>query len=103
MPKQIKTKAELDEATAKGPVALDCFAEWCGPCKMIAPQFEALEGEYAKVSFLKLDVDEAEDLAEELGVSAMPVLFFFKDGQVVETVTGTSVEAIRKKLEIISA
>ena len=103
MPKQIKTKAELDEATTKGPVVLDCFAEWCGPCKMIAPQFETWEGEYAKVSFLKLDVDEAEDLAEELGVSAMPVLFFFKDGQVVETVTGTSVEAIKKKLEIISA
>eukprot|EP00891_Asterochloris_glomerata_P002538 jgi/Astpho2/2538/Aster-04251 len=63
----------LEEAKGKNAnVIVDCWATWCGPCKAIAPVFEALSKEYSSLFFVKVDVDKAEGLAGELGISAMP-------------------------------
>ena len=70
-------------------VVVDFWAEWCGPCRMIAPIIDELAKEYAgKVVFAKLNVDEAENIAIEYGISAIPTLMFFKKGKPVDMMVG---------------
>lgn len=74
---------------AKGTVLVDFFATWCGPCKMIASAVEQLAEEYAgKAAVYKLDVDEAQEIAQEYKVMSIPTLIFFKDGMESERIRG---------------
>ncbi|KAI1296615.1 Thioredoxin [Halotydeus destructor] len=77
-------------------IVIDFFATWCGPCKQVAPHVPILAEEYPGVIFIKVDVDEADDLSEEYQVTAMPTFIFIKDGAKVANYTGTDAEAIRK-------
>jgi len=86
-------------------VVLDCFATWCGPCKVIAPEvvkFSESEEYKDKVLFYKVDVDEVPDVAQELGIRAMPTFVLFKNGEKVGEVVGANKmaleAAIRKNL-----
>ncbi|CCA74139.1 related to TRX2-thioredoxin II [Serendipita indica DSM 11827] len=68
---------------------IDFHATWCGPCKMIAPTFEKLAQQYAgKVNFVKVDVDEAQEVAQKYSVTAMPTFIFLKGSDVVHTIRG---------------
>ena len=84
-------------------VVIDFSATWCGPCKVLAPQLEALAKKYENVVFLKVDVDEFEDIASTHSVSAMPTIMFYKNGQLLkdETVVGggqiSKIEHVVKK------
>ena len=70
---------------SKLPVLVDCWATWCGPCKMLTPELEALASEQeGRLKVVKLDVDENPGLSQLLGVSMMPTMVLFVDG-VVET------------------
>ena len=102
----IRSKSSYTTSIIQGPadrlIVLDCFATWCGPCKAIAPEilkFSNSEEYKDKVDFYKVDVDEVPDVAQELGVRAMPTFMFFKNGEKVEEVVGANVQAIKGALQ----
>lgn len=79
----------FNEETGKGVVLADFWATWCGPCKMIAPVLEEIDGEMDdKLKIVKLDVDENQETAGKYGVMSIPTLLLFKDGEVVEQIVG---------------
>ena len=66
------------------PVFVDFWAEWCGPCRMVGPVVEELAGEYdGKVNFVKVNVDEANDVASKYSVFSIPTLMLFNKGELV--------------------
>lgn len=83
-------KDSFEEKVLKsaGPVVVDFFATWCGPCKMLAPILEEVEGEHPEVTFVKLDVDEAPEIASDYGIMGVPTLVKFVGGQVAGTNVG---------------
>eukprot|EP00980_Cylindrotheca_fusiformis_P010641 scaffold2366_cov115-Cylindrotheca_fusiformis.AAC.15 len=80
-------------------VIVDCFAEWCPPCKAIAPVFEALAKEHPDKIFLKVDVDKVPSIKRILGVWAMPTFAFLKQGSKVGSLTGAQESKLRYGIE----
>ncbi|OON97190.1 MAG: thioredoxin [Epulopiscium sp. Nele67-Bin005] len=84
-----------DALNSNIPVVVDFYADWCGPCKTIAPIIEALSTQYeGKVKIGKMDTGSNQAVPAKYGVMNIPTLLFIKDGEVVETVVGAKPQAI---------
>mmetsp|Transcript_15366 Transcript_15366/g.22608 ORF Transcript_15366/g.22608 Transcript_15366/m.22608 type:complete len:105 (+) Transcript_15366:55-369(+) len=93
----IKNKGEYDTILKESSklVVIDFTASWCPPCRMIAPIFEAIAAEFPNAIFVKVDVDEASDVAEACQISSMPTFQFYKGGKKVHEFSGASEAKIR--------
>ncbi len=97
------TEATFDETLTQHPeaVIVDFWAEWCGPCRAIAPALEELAQEHqGRLTIAKVNVDEHPGLAARYGVRSIPTLLFFKNGKMADRVVGAVPKAqLQKKLE----
>ncbi len=88
------TTFESEVLKASGPVVVDFWAEWCGPCKMIAPALEEIAGSLGeKVKIVKLNVDENPRTAQKYGIMSIPTLMIFKNGELASRQIGAQPKA----------
>lgn len=92
---------EIDVINSELPVFVDFWAEWCGPCRMVGPVIDELAGDYeGKVKFVKVNVDEANELASKYNVFSIPTLAIFKNGQLISQQVGAaSKESYKNMIE----
>ncbi|GIU69671.1 MAG: thioredoxin [Candidatus Woesearchaeota archaeon] len=95
----VLTDKTFREAIKKGPILVDFYADWCGPCRMLSPVLEELSKDpdfKGKLEFAKLSTEDYPELAEENEVSGIPCLIFFKDGKEVERIVGFAPKPVMK-------
>ena len=85
---EVKTTNEFNKLVEVGPVVVDFFATWCGPCHALAPIFEQVAEKNPNITFVKCNIDEAGEVASKHNISAIPCLLFFKDGHVAKSLAG---------------
>ena len=82
---------------------IDCWAAWCGPCRIYSPIIDELAEKYPKVAFGKLNVDENEDIMRRFGIMSIPTTLFFREGQLVDTIIGAVPKTIiEEKIQILT-
>ena len=93
---------EQEVMQAKTPVVVDFWASWCGPCMMLAPVMEELDGELPQIKFCKVNVDDERDLSMEFQIDSIPTLLCVKDGHVVRRLVGyREKDTLKKELEAL--
>lgn len=88
-----KDNFESEVIKSDKPVIVDFWAEWCGPCKALAPILDEVAGEVTNAKVVKVNVDEAGELAQQYGIRGIPTLIFFKGGEVKSTLVGNQPKA----------
>jgi thioredoxin 1 len=96
------TTADFDQMIGNGAVVVDFYADWCGPCRMLAPVLEALAEENGDVSIYKVNVDDDQELARRYGIMSIPTMLFFKNGQLIDKAVGAiGKPSIQSKLDAL--
>ncbi|KAE9413574.1 hypothetical protein Angca_007890 [Angiostrongylus cantonensis] len=101
----IREPADVDEFDAilnENPstlIVIDFYATWCGPCKSIGPKFMRMSNEFTSVIFIKVDVDESEDIASRFDIKVMPTFIFMRNEVQVDVVEGGFEDELRRKIE----
>jgi len=85
---EVLNSKNFESAISKGAVVVDFYADWCGPCKIMAPVFEKVASKMSGVKFAKLNVDGSQDIAQRFGVMSIPTTIAFKNGQAVDMKVG---------------
>ena len=100
------TQGEFAEqvTAATGPVVVDFYATWCGPCRELSPMLDSAAGAFTdKIKFFKVNVDESPGLAQNFQIQAIPTLLFFKDGKLADRTTGLLSESeLKDKLQSLA-
>lgn len=100
MEKIYQEEFEQKVLKAEHPVVVDFYADWCGPCKMLSPVLDELEGEFDDFEFVKVNIDENQELAEQFEVFSIPNVCIFKNGKVADRNVGfASPDAMREFVE----
>lgn len=87
--KVVEIKQDEFKEKIKGKkVVVDCYATWCGPCRMLSPIIDELASENEEVEFYKLDVDDAEEVSREYGIMSIPTILVFEDGKLSKKQVG---------------
>lgn len=97
------TQSNFDSEVASGVALVDFWAPWCNPCKMLSPIIDKLAVEYeGKAKICKVNSDEEAELSARFGIRSIPTLFFMKDGEIKDQITGVQPEqVIRQKLDAL--
>lgn len=95
----VELETKLNAATKTSRLAILYFtATWCGPCRHISPLYTSLAEKYRRVVFLKVDIDEAVDVAARWKISSVPTFFFVKNGKEVDSVVGADKNTLERKI-----
>ncbi|MBQ3307063.1 MAG: thioredoxin [Bacilli bacterium] len=85
---EIKEEEFNDKIKVDGKVLVDCYANWCGPCKVMAPVLEQVADENDTCTFYKLDVDQAEEVSKTYGIMTIPTFLLFENGEYKDKIIG---------------
>lgn len=100
MVKELVEKSVFDKAIkSENLVAIDFYADWCGPCKMISPKFDEFSQTMTDVEFYKVNVDNSPEIAQECNITAMPTFMFFRHGSKVEEFKGANPALLKSTLD----
>ncbi|MGC8990722.1 MAG: thioredoxin [Verrucomicrobiia bacterium] len=99
-----KDQFQTEVLNANQPVLVDFYAPWCGPCRAMGPVLDALATEFAgRAKLVKVNVDDAPELAAEYGITGVPTLIFFNNGNIVDSIVGMAPQRLlRSKLESLA-
>lgn len=98
---QIVNKTDFQKIIQNGYTLVDFYADWCGPCKMLGPILEEVSHDYPDVDFIKINVDNEQELAAEYRIMSIPAVFMFKDGEMVGKTGGLQPkEAIKNFIDM---
>ena len=78
------TEQNFEKETSEGLVIVDCYANWCGKCKLMAPLIEQAEQKFKQYKFCKLDVEKCPKIAEQIGIMNLPTIILYKDGKIFD-------------------
>ena len=94
------TEEEFDDRTANGKVVVDCYADWCGPCRLLSPVVEKVSEQVTDYKFYKLNMDEADEIAEDFEISSIPTILVFNNGELVNQGLGfMSIDELKALLQ----
>merc|ERR1711964_871169 len=101
----IGSPAEFSKLLSSSTIVIaDFYADWCGPCKTIAPTYESLAAKYSKpnkITFTKVNVDSQQEIAQKYGVRAMPTFMIFRSGSTINTIRGADVRGLTNAIEAL--